>query len=70
MSNTDKFVLKGKKLHQTTDSTRTVVRVSQEAYNTLVEMANDSVLPMSKIASQAIMFAYDHLEYDRGEEEE
>lgn len=62
-----KFVLKGKKLaHKHKDSTgQTVIRISTESYNTLVDMANESILPISTIASKAIMFAFENLEIDR-----
>ena len=50
-----KFHLKGKK-KQYADRSKPV-RLTEEAYNMLVEMFNDSGMPMSQIASQAILFA-------------
>jgi hypothetical protein len=44
--------------------------VSREANNTLVDMANESVMSLSQIASKAIMFAFEHLEYGYTEMED
>lgn len=46
------------------------MRVNKDAYNTLVDMANESTMSMSQIASKAIMFAFEHLEYGYEREEE
>ena len=59
------FVLVGKKLKYSKKDKVTVVRVSHEAYNLLVDMANESGLPMSKIATQAVLYANEHLKYER-----
>ena len=59
------FVLVGKKLKYAKDDQVTVIRVSRDAYNILVDMANESGLPISKIATQAVMYANDHLKYER-----
>lgn len=62
----DDFVLIGKKLpYADSDKRNSVIRVDKEVYNVLVDMANESGLPISKVASQAVMYAYDHLRYER-----
>ncbi len=65
----DGFVLKGKKFSykskQNVDSV--TVRLTPEAYNALVDMANESTLSIRNIASQAILYAYSNLEIDREE---
>ena len=66
----DKFVLAPIKRRYTDNKKGETVRVSKEAYNTLVDMANESVMSLSQIASKAIMFAYEHLEYGYEEKEE
>jgi len=68
--NDDKFILEAKKKEYASNSRDTLVRLNMEAYNTLVDMANDSVMPMSQIASKAIMYANKHLAYEESEEEE
>lgn len=61
------FVLKGKKFvyKRKNDSEQAVVRITPEAYNALVDMANESVLPIKEIASQAILYANRNLVIDR-----
>ena len=41
-----------------------VVRVSAEAYNALIDMANESTHSMVYIASKAILFAQDNISYE------
>ena len=65
----DKFVLEPIKRQHTENKKGETVRVSKDAYNTLVDMANESVMSMSQIASKAIMFAFEHLEYGFEREE-
>ena len=65
----DKFILTAKRKEYASNSRDTLVRLNVEAYNTLVDMANDSIMPMSQIASKAIMFANEHLAYEESEEE-
>ena len=61
------FVLKGKKFvyKRKNDPEQAVVRITPEAYNALVDMANESILPIKEIASQAILYANRHLVIDR-----
>ena len=60
------FVLKGKKFvyKRKNDSEQAVVRITPEAYNALVDMANESILPIKEIASQAILYANRNLVID------
>lgn len=59
----ERFVLKRKKFFyrssQNVDSV--TIRLTPEAYNALVDMANESTLSIRNIASQAIMYAYGNL---------
>lgn len=57
------FKLKRRKLEHS-NGERNTVRLTNEAYNVLVDMANESTISMSKIASKAVMYAYEHLEYE------
>lgn len=66
----DRFVLAPIKREYTDNKKGETVRVSKDAYNTLVDMANESTMSMSQIASKAIMFAFEHLEYGYEKEEE
>lgn len=65
MSKQKDFVLKAKRVRYAKDKERPTVRVSVEAYNTLVDMVNESGLTMAKVVSQTIMYANEHLRYDR-----
>ena len=65
----DKFVLAPLKREYTDNKKGETVRVSKDAYNTLVDMANESSMSMSQVVSKAIMFAYEHLEYGYEEKE-
>ena len=66
----EKFVLTPLKRTYTENKKGETVRVSKDAYNTLVDMTNESTMSMSQIASKAIMFAFEHLEYGFEKEEE
>lgn len=66
----DTFVLTPLKRTYTENKKGETVRVSKDAYNTLVDMANESTMSMSQIASKAIMFAFEHLEYGYEKEDE
>ena len=66
----DRFILAPIKREYTNNPKGEVVRVSKDAYNSLVDMANESSMSMSQIVSKAIMFAYDHLEYGFEKEED
>lgn len=61
----DEFILVGKTLKYAKEGDQPTIRVSAEAYNALVDMANESGLYISKVASQAVIYANDHLKYER-----
>lgn len=68
MVKTDKnenFVLAGKKLEHLKPGAQPVIRISVSAYNALVDMANESVLSRQEVASKAILFAQEHVVYER-----
>ena len=65
----EKFVLTPLKRTYTENKKGETVRVSKDAYNTLVDMANESTMSMSQIVSKAIIFAYERLEYGYEREE-
>lgn len=65
-----KFILAPIKRPYTDNKKGETVRVSKDAYNTLVDMANESSMSMSQIVSKAIMFAYENLEYGYEKEED
>ena len=65
----DKFILKPIKRQHTQNGKGAMVRLHKNAYNILVDMTNESTFSMSQIASKAIMFAYEHLEYGYDEKE-
>ena len=54
-----------RKKRPVTDEERTVIRVSPEAYNALVEIYNESTLSMKDIASLLIIEGSKHVVYTR-----
>lgn len=68
MSN-NKFILTPIKRTYTENKKGEAVCVNKDAYNTLVDMANESTMSMSQIASKAILFAFEHLVYGFEKEE-
>lgn len=44
---------------------RQVIRVSEEAYNALVDIYNESTLSMSQIASMIILESLDRIVFDK-----
>lgn len=60
-----KFVLPALNKKPSTNPRGEVVRIGTDAYNLLVEMSNESPLPMGKIASMAIEYAYGNLSYEK-----
>lgn len=66
----NRFVLEPIKRQHTENKKGETVRVSKDAYNILVDMANESVMSMSQVASKAIIFAFEHLEYGYEKEDE
>lgn len=65
-----KFVLPAKKRKPSENPRGEVIRISKDAYNTLTDMANCSTLPMSKIASLAIEYAFENLALENDTEME
>lgn len=45
-----------------------VVKLSAEAYNTLVDICNESAMSMGQVASEIILQSADRIVYDREEE--
>nr|DAH42076.1 MAG TPA: HicB family [Caudoviricetes sp.] len=56
-----------RKKRPVTDEERTVIRVSPEAYNALVEIYNESTISMKDIASLLIIEGSKHVVYDKEE---
>lgn len=56
-----------RKKRPVTDEERTVIRVSPEAYNALVEIYNESTISMKEIASLLILESSKHVVYDKEE---
>lgn len=56
-----------RKKRPVTDEERTVIRVSPEAYNALVEIYNESTISMKDIASLLIVEGSKHVVYDKEE---
>ena len=46
------------------------IRITQEAYAVLTNLCAKTAIPMSQIASKAVLFAAQHLEVREKEEEE
>lgn len=60
----EKFTIKlpGLKKQYVTDDRNCVVRISKEAYNTVVDLYNQSPLSMAEIVSTIIVQAKNHIE--------
>lgn len=56
-----------RKKRPVTDEERTVIRVSPEAYNALVEIYNESTISMKDIASLLIIEGSKHVVYEKEE---
>ena len=54
MSNEDKIVMPAKKLRYLQPGQTSLVKVSPKAYDALVDLANESGLPLSRVASVII----------------
>lgn len=65
---TEKFILKRDGLRHIPDDQKAVVKITGEAYNLLIDMANESGMPLSKVASKAIKYASENVCYERSEE--
>lgn len=63
----DKFIIQAKKRKKQYKDTPCPVKVSAEAYNALIDMVSESTMSFMDIASRAILFASEHVEYNREE---
>lgn len=68
----DKFIIPAKKRKKQYKDTPCPVKpcpvkVSAEAYNALVDIVSESTLSFMDVASRAILFASEHVEYNREE---
>lgn len=52
------------------DAKRSVARIGSKAYNALVDIYNDSTLPMAQIASMLICDAAARVEFVKGDEDD
>lgn len=60
-----KIHIPGKKRKPLQAGQAPIIRISVEAYNTLVDICNESTLSMSLVASMVIMQSKDNIVYDR-----
>ena len=67
MRQSEKFILKGNRLKYLDKGEQPIIRISADAYNVLVDMANESGLSIGKVASKAIMYANKNVFYEREE---
>ena len=68
MNSDGKIHIKGKTLKRLQPGQQPVVRLSPDAYNTLVDLANESQWGMNKIASEIIIQSADNVVFDRDDE--
>ena len=64
-----KIHIPGKRVSKMKKDGRPVIRVSPEAYDVLVDITNESCLPITKVASLIIVQSVDLIVYDREDEE-
>lgn len=61
-----KIIIPAKKMQHATDGkNRCLVRLSVEAYNTIVDIYNESSMSMSQVTSTIIMQAKDHIVFEK-----
>ncbi len=63
----DKFIIQAKKRQKVSESKDCVVKVTPEAYNALVDIFNESAMSFREVASKAILFAAENVEYRKEE---
>lgn len=68
MKNDNKIHIPGRRRKPLQEGKTPVVRLSVEAYNTLVDIYNESTLSMAQVASAIIMQSKDNIVYDKEEE--
>ena len=65
MMNDGKIHIPGRKREKTGNWQQPIIRLTNEAYDALVEIYNESTISMTKIASEIIMQSLDRIVYDR-----
>ena len=70
MAKTVLIHLPGKKRSHLLPGQQPVVRRSVEAYNILVDIANETPLSISKVATEIIIQAKDSIEFDKEDADE
>lgn len=64
----DKFIIRAKKRQKTPRDKDCVIKVTPEAYNSLLDIFNESTMSFKEIASKAILFAAERVEYQKEED--
>lgn len=64
-----KIHLPARPIQRRKSNERPVIRISPEAYDTLVEITNETCLPITRVASMIILQSVDLIVYDREDEE-
>lgn len=67
---TDIIYIPAKRRKPIPEGQRAVVRVDSSAYNALVDIYNESTLPMAQIASMLICNAAGRVEFVKGDEDD
>lgn len=55
----EKIIITGKRLEHLKDGQTPIVKLTPKAYNALIDIANESTLPLNRIASDIIEQAID-----------
>lgn len=66
----DGFIHLPKRRVTYTDSDRPIVRLTREAYDVLVDITNETCLPMSRVVSEIIIQSQSLIRLDEGKETE
>lgn len=66
MKNDGKIHIPARRMTYASDN-RSVVRLTEEAYNALVDIYNESTLSMMQIASRMILHSVDRVVFDKEE---
>ena len=61
---TQKFILPRPKRHYKQHNSQMVIKINAEAYNALIDMASESGRPIKDIASKAIIYASQNVQYE------
>ena len=65
-----KIHIPGRQMPKLRPGQQPVIRITPEAYDTLIDIVNESSLPMTKVASLIIIQSKDLIIFDRPEKEE